>query len=203
VAIARALANHPDLLASKANLATLRFYQGRPAEAVTLIEDVLAQRLLKDPPYRYDLVIMLCNLANFVRARGDGDEGVRTLVARVLDAGVGEHAETMLAVVPLENLARYLENWDLQPRRSALVDEAALARARQPPADPTARRPSVPRAASRSSTARRGARRAGRRADRRRRRLARHPLRGPEPRARARLAACATSSAPSRCWSRK
>jgi tetratricopeptide (TPR) repeat protein len=127
--------DHPALLATRANLATLRFYEHKYDEAIELIEQVLAVRLQRDPPYEPDLLIMVSNLGSFVHERGDGPEGVRAVVERLLAAGAAEHATTVLSATPLENFARFLDFWGMYAEALALLDEGRQVRERLQPAD--------------------------------------------------------------------
>ena len=124
--------DHRVLLDTKANLATLRWALGEPDEAARMLEEVLAARLAKDPAHHPELVTMLCNLASMVKPRGD--EAVRDVVRRLQDADVGTRADNVRSVQPIENLARFLEQWGLLAEALALLDESTAARERLQPA---------------------------------------------------------------------
>lgn len=124
---------HPILLASRANLATLKLGLGEHDEAAAILEEVVAARLERDPPWHPELVVMTCNLASMVKPRGD--DAVRAVVRRLVEAGIGERAESLRSAVPLPNLARFLLGWGLAPEALSILDEAAAASSRLQPTE--------------------------------------------------------------------
>ncbi|HEX5008940.1 MAG TPA: serine/threonine-protein kinase [Planctomycetota bacterium] len=132
---ARLPPDHPALLATRANVATLRYYEHKYDEAIAQLEDVLAIRLAHEPAWQPELLVMQANLGSFVHDRGDGADGVRAIVERLLATGAGAQATSVLSATPLENFARYLDEWGMYAEALALLDEARLVRERLQAAD--------------------------------------------------------------------